>query len=250
MAIISSWSHNDSYACSLALFRGFIRAAVGDVSLILDGTSSRHKLNAWTEFSSLTFLLSVSSSLDLPFCLTHSLLRELTLLMDLKLPLRSFAYYLIWSDKTMQCTIKTAGASRANAQNCPNREAQNYLNHVLAINTTSTTSGSPAIHRSWETDVHIRPGRSNLFFHFRCLSDLVHTIQHYLLSFLERRTDFSPNQRVNKLEDIICDAILEMTRDFQRLSSRVTIDRVLDLLIYIAILSGYHIDACTAMNVF
>ena len=78
----------------------------------------------------------------------------------------------------------------------------------------------------------------------------MHTIQHYLLSFLERRTDFSPNQRVNKLEDIICDAILEMTRDFQRLSSRVTIDRVLDLLICIAILSGYHIDACTAMNVF
>lgn len=98
-AIISSSSHNGRYASILALFRGFIQAAVGDVSVTLDETP--HRLNAQTECSSLTFLLSVSSSLDLPFWLIHSLLRELTLLVDLKLPLQSFAYsfLIIWSEK-------------------------------------------------------------------------------------------------------------------------------------------------------
>jgi len=62
--------------------------------------------------------------------------------------------------------------------------------------------------------------------------------------------DSLPNQRMNKFEDIVCNAVLEMTGELQTLSSRVTTDRALDLLIYIAILSGHPIDVCRAMDVF
>ena len=60
------------------------------------------------------------------------------------------------------CTINIAGVSRANAQNSPDQEPQNYLNHVLAMDTTSTTSGLPVIHERRETDLHIKPAGSNL----------------------------------------------------------------------------------------
>ena len=49
------------------------------------------------------------------------------------------------------CTINIDGVSRANAQN-----------HVLAMDTTSTTSGLPVIHERRETDLHIKPAGSNL----------------------------------------------------------------------------------------
>ena len=60
--------------------------------------------------------------------------------------------------------------------------------------------------------------------------------------------DSLPNQRMNKFEDIVCNAVLEMTGELQTLSSRVTTDRALDLLIYIAILSGHPIDVWPAVN--